>query len=188
LWDEERNAHLFTTAALEATQPLLNMITRYNMKMALPKDIPTLEASSTKNYTRVDNVFCSATLLDAFVTCNTDPQQHPQKMDHMPILSRLEIMPGRTDFEAKCNYKLTDWAEFRETLEAGLAALPEPEELAMTARFHATLEQLDLVIKAAITKHVPMSKPSPYSKRWWSKELAALKKGKEKMARRSYER
>jgi hypothetical protein len=58
----------------------------------------------------------------------------------------------------------------------------------MTARFHATLEQLDLVIKAAITKHVPMSKPSPYSKRWWSKELAALKKGKEKMARRSYER
>jgi hypothetical protein len=57
LWDEERNAHLFTTAALEATQPLLNMIARYSMKMALPKDIPTLEASSTKNYTWVDNVF-----------------------------------------------------------------------------------------------------------------------------------
>ena len=94
LWDEERNAHLFTTATLEATQPLLNMITRYNMKMALPKDIPTLEASSTKNYTRVDNVFCSAMLLNAFVTCNTDPQQRPQKTDHMPILSRLEITPG----------------------------------------------------------------------------------------------
>ena len=116
LWDKERNAHLFTTAALEVTQPLLNMIARYNMKMALPKDIPTLEASSTKNYTQVDNVFCSATLLDTFVTCNTDPQQCPQKTDHMPVLSHLEITPGRTDFEVKFNYKLTDWAEFCETL------------------------------------------------------------------------
>jgi hypothetical protein len=33
-----------------------------------------------------------------------------------------------------------------------------------------------------------MSKPSPYLKRWWSKELAALKKVKEKLARKSYER
>jgi hypothetical protein len=106
----------------------------------------------------------------------------------MPVLSRLEIMPGRTDFEAKFNYKLTDWAEFHETLEARLTELPEPEELTTTAQFHATLERLDLVIKAAITKHVPMSKPSPYSKRWWTKELAALKKVKEKLARRLYER
>ena len=127
-------------------------------------------------------------LLDAFVMCNTDPQQHLQKTDHMPILSRLEITPGRTDFEAKFNYKLTDWVEFHETLEAGLTALPEPEEPTTIAQFHTTLEQLDLVIKAAITKHVPMSKPNLYSKHWWSKELAALKKVKEKLARKSYER
>jgi len=43
--------------------------------MALPKDIPMLEASSTKNYTWVDNVFFLAMLHDAFVMCNTDPQQ-----------------------------------------------------------------------------------------------------------------
>ena len=188
LWDEERNAHLFTTAALEAARPLLNMIARYDMKMALPKDIPTLEASSTKNYTRVDNVFCSATLLDTFITCDTDPQQRPQKTDHMPILSCLEIVPSRTDFEAKFNYKLTDWKEFCETLKVNLAALPEPEELTTIAQFNITLEHLDLAIKAATVKHVPKSKPSPYSKRWWSKELATMKKVKEKLARKSYER
>jgi len=97
-------------------------------------------------------------------------------------------MPGQTDFEVKFNYKLTDWEEFHETLEARLAVLPEPEELTMIAQFHATLKQLDLVIKAAIAKHVPMSKPSPYSKHWWMKELATLKKVKEKLARRLYER
>ena len=73
-------------------------------------------------------------------------------------------------------------------MAARLTELPEPEELTMIVQFHATLKQLDLVIKVAITKHVPMSKPSPYSKHWWMKELAALKKVKEKLVRRSYER
>ena len=68
------------------------------------------------------------------------------------------------DFEAKFNYKLMDWAEFCATLEAGLTVLPEPEELMMIAQFHITLKQLDLVIKAAITKPVPISKLSPYLK------------------------
>ena len=77
IWDKERNAHLFTKAALEAAQPLLDMISNHNMHMTLAKDIPTLEASSTKNYTRVDNIFCSAELLDNFVSCNTYPQWRP---------------------------------------------------------------------------------------------------------------
>jgi len=173
---------------LEATQPLLNMITRYDMKMALPKDIPTLEACSTKNYTWVDNVFYSATLLNTFVTCDADPQQHPQKTDHMLILSQLEIMVNHTNFEAKFNYKLTDWEEFCKTLGTNLAALPELGELTTAVQFHTTLEQLDCAIKATITKEVPRTKPSPYSKQWWSKELAVLKKVKEKLARKSYER
>ena len=51
LWDKEQNTHLFMKAALEAIRPLLNMVAKYDMKMALPKDIPTPEASSTKSYT-----------------------------------------------------------------------------------------------------------------------------------------
>ena len=47
IWDEEWNAHLFTRTALEAAQPLLDLIGRYDMRMALPKNIPTLEACTT---------------------------------------------------------------------------------------------------------------------------------------------
>ena len=75
LWDEERNVHLFTTANLDAAQPLLNLLATYGMKMALPKGIPTLEAMNTKNYTRPDNVFCSSALL---IPLQDAPQtQHP---------------------------------------------------------------------------------------------------------------
>lgn len=52
MWDEERNRHLFTTANLDRAQKLLDLISEYDMRMALPKDIPTLEAMATKNETR----------------------------------------------------------------------------------------------------------------------------------------
>ena len=40
LWDEERNAHLFTANNLDAAQTLLDLLADHNMIMALPKDIP----------------------------------------------------------------------------------------------------------------------------------------------------
>ena len=41
-------------------------------------------------------------------------------------------------------------------------------------------------INTAVEKHVPKSRPSPYSKRWWSKELSALKKTNKTASRRAY--
>ena len=91
LWDEERNNHLFTNAALALTQPLLSMLSRHNMMMALPKNTPTLQASSTGNHTRVDNVFCSANLIQAIVSCDTNPSRCPLKTDHYPIITIINV-------------------------------------------------------------------------------------------------
>ena len=133
-------------------------------------------------------MFCSATLLDTFITCNTDPQHRPQKTDHMPIISSLEIETDQMEFEAKPNYRLTNWEDFRKTLAERTKDWQEPEEIGSIAEFHTNLERLDIAIKATIAKHVPWMKPSPYSKRWWMRELGVLKKAKERLARLSYER
>ena len=188
IWDEERNAHLFTRTALEAAQPLLDLIGRHDMRMALPKDIPTLEACATKNFTRVDNIFCSADLLDTFISCNTYPQLRPQKTDHMPVISVLELEPERTILVDKHNYKMTDWEEFRETLGGRLEELGDVGEITSLAQFHNKIAQLDDAIKVTVQEHVPLTRLSPYTKRWWNKGLSELKKGKEKLARKSYER
>ena len=87
------------------------MISEHDMRMALPKDIPTLEACATKNFTRVDNVFCSAELYNLFISCNRFPQWRPQKTDHMPIISVLEMEPERSVHVDKFNFKMTDWKE-----------------------------------------------------------------------------
>ena len=64
LWDEERNNHLFTEANLQKAQQLLDVTQDWELQMALPKDIPTLQAFGTGNYTRPDNVFCSMELIN----------------------------------------------------------------------------------------------------------------------------
>jgi exonuclease III len=185
IWDEERNAHLFTRRALEAAQPLLDLIGRYDMHMALPKDIPTLEACATKNFTRVDNVFCSEELVNTFISCDTFPQWRPQKTDHMPIISVLEIEPEIVAYVGKPNFKLTDWEEFRKTLGENLVEV-EDTEITSEEQFHTRVMQVDGAIKLAIQKHVPLTRLSPYTKRWWSKELAGLKRNKEHLSRMSY--
>ena len=91
--------------------------------MALPKDTPTLEACTTKNYTRVDNLFCMANLIDRFISCNIYPHLCPQKTDHLPIISVLEIEIGEATQVAKYNYRSTGWEEFRKCLEDKLAVI-----------------------------------------------------------------
>ena len=75
LWDEDQNHHLFTASALQAADRLLEKITDHNMVMVLPKDIPTLEAKSTKNWTWPHNVFCSTNTEECIVLCDTDPHR-----------------------------------------------------------------------------------------------------------------
>ena len=43
--------------ALREAELLLCLLADHNMVMALPKDILTLESMSTKNWTRLDNIF-----------------------------------------------------------------------------------------------------------------------------------
>ena len=91
MWDEERNRHLFTTRAIEELEELITLAADCDMYMALPKDMPTLESMSTKNWTWPDNVFCSTGLVDSVVCCTTDPGLRGPGTDHVPILTALEF-------------------------------------------------------------------------------------------------
>ena len=185
LWDEARNAHLFTRENLDLTQPLLNMLGRHNMKMALPAFIPTLRSHSTKNHTRVDNVFCSEELLDAVIKCKTDDAARPVRTDHYPIITQLDIHAPKATWAARRNFRLADWPELVKTLKNDLANLPPPTEIENVQMFTDRLKVLNETIQKAIEGHVKLTKPSPYSKRWWSTELANEKKRMQQLGGRA---
>ena len=91
LWDEDRNTQLFTNQYLDAAQPLIDLIADYGMIMTLPKGLPTLQASRSKNWTRPDNVFCTDHTEASFISCTTNPALRGPCTDHVPILSILEL-------------------------------------------------------------------------------------------------
>ena len=96
-------------------------------------------------------------------------------MDHMPIISILEIEPEKALQSAKYNYRAMDWNEFRNSLKINLATIQVMEEFKTTEAFQQQIERLDTAIKATIKDQVPVSKPSPYTKRWWTKDLTCMK-------------
>ena len=95
MWDEEQNCHLFTAAALREADKLLVLVADYGMppgmEMLLPKNVPTLEAMVTKNWTHPDNIFGSDNLGDKVIYCTTDLWLRGPGTDHVPILTVLEL-------------------------------------------------------------------------------------------------
>jgi hypothetical protein len=156
------------------------------MKMALLKDIPMLEARATKNLTCPNNIFCSADLLDNFITCDIEPSLWPFKTNHFPIISVIDVTVAPREYMPQPNFRDMKWDKFHEKLKLELGSIPDPEAYDTINEFNRAIERLDQAINMCIERHVPMSKPCPASKRWWTKKLAETKKAVMKLGRKSY--
>jgi hypothetical protein len=91
---------------LREAEELLEKVVDYNMVMALPTDIPTLEAMATKNWTQPENIFCSENTEEMVTICNTDPRLRGSGTDHMPILTTLELPASKKKISPACNWRL----------------------------------------------------------------------------------
>lgn len=182
LWDKPRSSYFFTKHNLDLTQPLLNMLSQYNMKMALPPFLPTLCAHSMGNLTRVDNIFCSEDLLDTIIKCCTEDDMQPIKMNHYPIITTFNILAPKAIHPPRLNFRNTDWPEFQQSLKSCLDHLPQPTEIYSVNTFNLKLNNLNAAIQETIKDHVPITKPTPYLKRWWSSILTQEKRLMHKLA------
>ena len=156
------------------------------MVVALPKNIPTLESMSTKNWTRPDNVFCSVNTEAMLVSCTTDPRLRGPGTDHVPILTTLEFLAAHTTSLPSYNFRATDWDKFNDKLAARLTDIPIPAPIVSETGFHEAVGNLTGVIQDTICTTVQLSTPSPHSKWWWNKRLESLKKEKNKLSSLSY--
>jgi 23S rRNA pseudoU1915 N3-methylase RlmH len=80
---------------------------------------------------------------------------------------------------------MANWNKPVKTLKVNLANLSEPTEIEDIHTFKSKLKKLNEAVQDAIEKHIKLTKPSPYSKRWWSTELANEKKKMQQLGGRS---
>ncbi|KAG2117620.1 hypothetical protein DEU56DRAFT_717608, partial [Suillus clintonianus] len=154
--------------------------------MALPKDKPTLQSSSSGNWTRPDNVFCTSHTLHSFTLCDTAPRRRPPCTDHVPIYSILDLNIPQATTSINPNYRDVDWDEFRGALTRNLADIPPPIIITSEEQFQLAAANLNSAIKRTMEEKVPKTKPSPHAKRWWTKELTQMLKQKNESSGQSY--
>src|SRR5882672_434169 len=188
LWDETRNTHLFTRTNLEKVQCLIDASAKLDLQMALPKGTPTLHASATGNYTRPDNVFISSTLTDTLICCTTRPDERPARTDHFPIVTQLDTGADTQADVPQPNYRCANWDKVRKELAVRLAMLHLEEHIHSEVGFFSCLNELTCAISDTVDQHIPKTKPAPFQKRWWTRELADRRRELCKVARKAYSR
>lgn len=185
LWDEERNRHLFSAANLEKSQKLLDLLASHNMRMILPKDIPTLEAKNSKNTTRPDNIFASSELVNWVISCSACPELRPPFTDHFPILTSLATQIDSTQPAPRRNWKKTNWNNFHNDLKERLTNIDPNRPLDSTVNLNQQTQYLEDAIHASISAIVPLLRPSKYMKKWWNEEIAQGRKDSRKLYRQT---
>ena len=187
MWDEACNSQLFTRPALREAQHLIDLAVTWNMQMALRPGVNTLESTSSKNYnTRPDNVWVSDELTQHIIRCDVLPGDRPICTDHLLIATTLDISPTRTVPIPRYDWCDIDWEAFTKTAKAELAKLPIPHTLHNIPEFESSLKAFTDTLDKVIEEHVPISKPTPFKKWWWSNELTKKWNEVRKLARKVY--
>ena len=78
-----------------------------------------------------------------------------------------------------------DWVnQFWNSPNSGLPP-PPPVQITSITSFNHKLNNLNTAVWGTVDKHVKLSKPSPYPKRWWSTDLAKEKQATTKLGHKA---
>lgn len=103
-----------------------------------------------------------------------DLPDSPPRTDHFPIVTFIDLETARYVPTPKRNFREVDWQTFNDHLIGLLAKVQihDPQSIEESDTMWADFEG---AIQSTISLHVPMTSVSPYTKRWWSRELAQMR-------------
>ena len=183
LWEEDRNRRLFNGES--SISLLLDLLNAHNMLLSLPPGIPTYETTNG-NWTRPDNVWRSNNLVGPIVSCNIKPSLRPPHADHLPIITELDLALRRVNPPPTCNMREANFNTINNKLHNKLITLGPAKQLHCKEDISPAVDSLVKAITEAVNETTPPSKPSPYTKRWWTRELTDMKKEKNWLSNLSY--
>lgn len=164
LWGRDEDIHLFTRPTLNAADKLIELIGKYRMVMTLPKGLTTLQHMATKRFSRPDNVFCMANLLDLFTKCNVDYDSQPASTDHYPIKYIIELEKNKLPEQPTRNFQTTNWEDFNKNLKIRLQDIAAPCHLESTQELSEAVKALTEALQNTIKTRIKLQKPIPEAK------------------------
>ena len=161
LWESADNHHL--NSSEEDLQTMLDLIRDHDMSMALPSGIPTYE-SAIHSWTRPDNVWLSHQALNLLISCNTEPSIRPINVDHLPIVTCLDMPVLRVAPNLLPDFHNMDIETFNMALQAKLTNNSPAHMITSMEAFHTKVDQVMAIIQETIQEQILIRKPCPFSK------------------------
>jgi hypothetical protein len=183
MWEEDTNSHLFE--AENIISPLLGLLYRQDMLLALPKGIPTFQ-TNTGRWTRPDNVWRADTQADPIQRCDVLPNIRPPLADHMPIITVVDLPLPRVAPQQTLDFRAADWPTISDNLNTRLLAESPAIRVRSKEEFVTKVDTLVRIIKEVLKVNLEPKRPSHYARRWWTKELTDLRTKHNKLSNISY--
>ena len=150
------------------TDDLIDIIGDFALHGALPPGTVTYEEGRTRS--TIDLCYVMTGLTDKVVKCEVD-RSLDHDSDHLPISTTLDLTVQQLEKKSRRAWKRLDEKAYRTALRQYVPPLRRP--LTKTA-LDTYAGEIATALQNAISKAVPETQPSRYSREGWTEECAAV--------------
>ena len=165
--------------------PLLNLLYKNEMLLALPKCVPSYQTAAG-NWTRPDNVWHSSLPDDPISRCKVVLAMRPPMADHLPIVMELALPLPRAPEAQALDFRQADWPKVNLDLTQRLEELLPAAHIESKGEFLLKVDEVIRITTETLEDHLKDRRPSPFKRRWWTKELSTLKKMQNRLSGKSF--
>lgn len=164
--------HLASHSRQGEGRSIVEFISDLDLQLLLPRGTITYLGNSRGGESTIDLVMATNRLHSERTRCQTHETEHGS--DYLTILTEFVTSAPAPIFAPRQMYKNARWDVFTNFVKSQLASI---EAIDCTTAVDQYTARLTKVILEGIELTVPLSKPSPYNKRWWIEDLSQLRKG-----------
>jgi Endonuclease-reverse transcriptase len=162
---------------LSNTELLTQLLAEQHMELQLTPGTHTYQSDSHRTWTTIDLLFCDTDLTPKILTCQAAPNDRIPTADHLPIHTTLDLEVDRRRTIPGRNFHNVDWKSFRKKLNEDINQHGPYANTSPTTedQLDDYIYRLTNAIQACIDAQIPRLRISPFSKRWWNRNLTSLR-------------
>jgi hypothetical protein len=159
IWEVEDNEHRFEVN--DFISPLIDLLYKNEMLLALPKGIPTFQMAMG-NWTCPDNVWRSNTPDNPITRCDVVSAIRPPLADHMPIITILDLPFPRLSANVSLDFRAAYWSKIHRALTQHLEEQSLVAHIRTEEEFNTKVNVVLRIIKEVFEEQLEERRPSPF--------------------------
>ena len=145
--------------------PIIDLMNEFSLLSLLPRGTKTWQQGDQES--TIELILASEELASSTVQCRLHGTEYGS--DHRAIKTTFDIETPSPSTEPRLLFKNAPWNAIKERISARLITTPEVGSSQQQA------DRLMTVTLEAVHALTPKAKPSPYAKRWWTRDLTLLR-------------